>query len=39
VIVDQGGMAYGRLTLNRNSTKIGAAGVRFYDWLHESVCQ
>jgi len=38
VIVDQDGTAYGRLTLNRNSPKIGA-GVRFYDWLASAVCQ
>jgi hypothetical protein len=38
VIVDQDGTAYGRLTLNRNSPKIGAGG-RFYDWLASAVCQ
>ena len=38
VIVDQDGTAYGRLTLNRNSPKIGA-GRRFYDWLASTVCR
>jgi hypothetical protein len=38
VIVDQDGTAYGRLTTNRTSPKIGA-GVRFYDWLASTVCQ
>jgi hypothetical protein len=38
VIVDQDGTAYGRLTLDKNSPKIGA-GARFYDWLVSSVCQ
>jgi hypothetical protein len=38
VIVDQDGTAYGRLTLNRNSPKIGA-GARFYDWLASAVCR
>lgn len=38
VIVDQDGTAYGRLTMNRNSTKIGA-GARFYNWLASTVCQ
>ncbi len=38
VIVDQDGTAFGRLTLNRNSPKIGA-GRRFYDWLASTVCQ
>jgi len=38
VIVDQQGTAYGRLTLNQSSQKIGA-GMQFSDWLVSSVCQ
>lgn len=38
VIVDQDGTAYGRLTINRTSPKIGA-GARFYDWLASAVCR
>jgi hypothetical protein len=38
VIVDQEGTAYGRLTLNRTSPRIGA-GARFYDWLASAVCR
>jgi hypothetical protein len=37
VIVDQGGTAYGRLTVNRVNRNIGM-GTRFYDWLTSDVC-
>jgi hypothetical protein len=37
VIVDQDGTAYLRVTLNRNSPKIGA-GAQFYEWLASTVC-
>jgi hypothetical protein len=37
LIVDEDGTYLGRLTLNRNHSQIGI-GVRFYDWLHDSVC-
>jgi hypothetical protein len=37
VIADEDGTYLGRLTLNRNHSQIGL-GARFYDWLHDSVC-
>lgn len=37
VIVDEDGTYLGRLTLNRNHSQIGI-GAKFYDWLHDSVC-
>jgi len=37
VIVDESGNAYGRLTVNRYSTQIGA-GAHFYNWLASAVC-
>jgi len=37
VIVDEDGNYLGRVTLNRNHSQIGT-GARFYDWLHDSVC-
>jgi hypothetical protein len=37
VIVDEDGTYLGRLTLNRNHSQIGI-GARFYNWLHDSVC-
>lgn len=37
IIVDQTGNAYGRLTVNRANSQIGA-GARFYTWLASAVC-
>jgi hypothetical protein len=37
VIVDEDGTYLGRLSLNRNHSQIGI-GLRYYDWLHDTVC-
>jgi len=38
VIVDESGNAYGRLTVNKYNSEIGA-GARFYDWLASTLCE
>lgn len=38
VIVDQSGSYYGRLTLNRYHSQLGA-GSKYLDWLSENVCK